>query len=347
MTQIHSSTKTRSFKHLSDSERGEIHAYLKMNLSLREIAKRTGRHVSTISREKKRGTVTQLDTRRKPYEKYFPDVGAHVYKENRQNCGMPTVFMKSWAFILYAEEKMLEDKWAPDTIVGHAKKTNILKNSYIPSTKTLYNWIDAGRLSVRNIDLAMKLRRSTKRKRLRRPKRIFGQSIEERCDSVETREEFGHWEIDTVIGQKSKDEALLTLIERKTRKELLMRLPSKTASSVQDGIKQLFAPFKDNLSKVFKSITADNGSEFSELGALGENNGISVYFSHPYASFERGTNERHNGIIRRFIKKGQPIHRYTDKTLQEVETWMNEMPRKILDYETPNEQFARCVELVA
>ncbi|MGD6969457.1 IS30 family transposase, partial [Rossellomorea vietnamensis] len=327
-------------------ERGEIHGYLKMDLSLREIARRTGRNVSTISREKRRGTVTQLDTHRKPFKKYFPDVGARVYKENRQNCGTPTVFMKSWEFILYAEKKLLEDKWAPDSIVGHAKKTNSVKGSYIPSTKTLYNWIDAGMLSVRNIDLAMKLRRSTKKKRLRRPKRTFGQSIEERCESIESREEFGHWEIDTVIGQKSKDEALLTLIERKTRKELMMRIPSKTASSVHDGLKRLFSPFENRLSDVFKSITADNGSEFSELGQLHENKGISVYFSHPYASYERGTNERHNGMIRRFIKKGQPIHEYTDQKLQEVEAWMNEMPRKILEYDTPNEQFARCVELV-
>ncbi|WP_372508842.1 transposase, partial [Pseudalkalibacillus decolorationis] len=75
--------------------------------------------------------------------------------------------------------------------------------------------------------------------------------------------------------------------------------------------------------------------------------GISIYFSHPYASYERGTNERHNGIIRRFIKKGQPIHSYSDETLQEVETWMNELPRKILDYQTPDEFFESCVALVA
>jgi IS30 family transposase len=129
-----------------------------------------------------------------------------------------------------------------------------------------------------------------------------------RCPSVETREEFGHWEIDTVIGKKSNDEALLTLIERKTRKELIVRLAGKDAGSVELGLKKLFGPYDGQLSHVFKTITADNGSEFSTLEQCGKKGGFSVYFSHPYSSFERGTNERHNGLIRRVIKKGQPIH---------------------------------------
>lgn len=338
MAQTHSSTNSRTFKHLSDSERGEIHGYLKMGLSLREIAEKTGRDVSTISREKTRGSVTQLDTNRNTVRKYFPDAGARVYKENRKHCGAPSVFMKSWDFLCYAEKKLLEDKWSPDAIIGHAKKTKDFEDSYIPCTKTLYNWIDSGSLSIRNIDLAMKMRRSTKVRHSRKNKRTLGPSIEERCDSVENREEFGHWEIDTVIGQKSNDEVLLTLIERKTRKEFITRLPSKTASSVESGLNQILGSFKGCLRDVFKSITADNGSEFSELGALQQDKGISVYFSHPYASYERGTNERHNGMIRRFIKKGQPIHSYTDDTLTEVQAWMNGLPRKILNYETPDEQ---------
>ncbi|WP_257347665.1 IS30 family transposase, partial [Pseudalkalibacillus decolorationis] len=196
-------TKARSFKHLSDSERGEISAYLKLGLSLREIAKRTNRDVSTISRERKRGSVTQLDTNRKPSINYFSDTGARVYKENRQHCGAQSIVMKAWEFLQFAGKKILEDKWSPDAIVGYAKRATTFNNTYIPSTKTIYNLIDQGKLSVRNLDLAMKMRRSTKKKPSRKNKRILGQSIEERCDSVESREEFGHWEIDTVIGKKS------------------------------------------------------------------------------------------------------------------------------------------------
>ena len=179
------------------------------------------------------------------------------------------------------------------------------KNSFIPCTKTVYNLIDTGALSVINMDLALKVKRSTKKKRPRENKRIMGPSIETRCPSIETREEFGHWEIDTVIGKKSNDEALLTLIERKTRKELIIRLDGKDAESVEFGLNKLLGPYEGRVAQVFKTITADNGSEFNTLAEYGKKDGVSVYFSHPYSSFERGTNERHNGLIRRVIKTGQ------------------------------------------
>lgn len=107
-----------------------------------------------------------------------------------------------------------------------------------------------------------------------------------------------------------------------------------------------FAAYSD-VQDVFKTITADNGSEFSELSDQGQGLGIDVYFSRPYASWERGTNERHNGLIRRFIKKGQAIHTYTDERIDDVENWMNTLPRKILNYQTPGEAFAKFVDCVA
>lgn len=90
---------------------------------------------------------------------------------------------------------------------------------------------------------------------------------------------------------------------------------------------------------VFRTITADNGSEFSNLSEQGEGLQIDVYFCPPYASWEHGSNERHNGPIRRFIKKGQPIHSYTDEQIDDVENWMNTLPQKILEYQTPMEKF--------
>ncbi|QQK77809.1 IS30 family transposase [Salicibibacter cibarius] len=335
-------TTRRTFSHLSETKRGEFSAYLKMGLSLRTIAKKMGRHVSTLSREKKRGTVQQMDTNRKPYETYYADAGARVYQDHRQNSGCPSVRPKASAFLAFVEQKILKDKWSPDVVVGYARKCPEWQGSYIPCAKTLYNWIDAGHLTVINMDLPLKLRRSPKKKRSRQNKRVYGTSIEERCPSVDTRETIGHWEIDTVIGKKSNDEALLTLVERKTRKELITRLEGKDASSVEKGLQTLFAPYQKDHSRVFKTITADNGSEFSELDALGKQAGIAIYFSHPFASYERGSNERHNGLIRRFIKKGEAIHSYTDEKLQEVEAWMNELPRKILGYETPDDVFARA-----
>lgn len=344
MIQFHSNTKERTFIHLTEIERGQIAAYLEEGLKLREIARRMGRNVSTISREKKRGTVQQINTYRKSYTKYFPDAGARVYEENRENCGAHSTAMKAWNFIGYAEEKILEEKWSPDVVVGYAKRLG--KFEYVPSTKTLYNWIDEGKLSVINMDLAMKLRRSTKKAKSRKHKKVLGTSIEERPESIETREEFGHWEIDTVLGHKSNDDALLTLVERKTRHKIIRRIPSKTAPSVTNALQHIFAAYSD-VQDVFKTITADNGSEFSELSDQGQGLGIDVYFSRPYASWERGTNERHNGLIRRFIKKGQAIHTYTDERIDDVENWMNTLPRKILNYQTPGEAFAKFVDCVA
>lgn len=341
MANTDSNTTRCTFSHLSETERGEFSAYLKMGLSLRSIAKKMERHVSTLSREKQRGTVDQIDTNRKPYQAYYPDAGTRVYEEHRESSGCPSVMPKAAAFLQFAEEKILKDDWSPDAVVGYARKCAEWKGHYIPCAKTLYNWIDAGVLTIINMDLPLKLRRSTKKKRARQNKRVYGTSIEERPESVESREEFGHWEIDTVIGKKSNDEALLTLVERKTRKELMMRLEGKDAFSVEKGLQTLLAPYRKDLTLVFKTITADNGSEFSDLDALGQKEGISIYFSHPFASYERGSNERHNGLIRRFIKKGEAIHSYTDEKLQNVETWMNGLPRKILGYETPDEVFAR------
>jgi IS30 family transposase len=344
MTHTNSNTRKRTFTHLTEIERGQIAAYLDENLSLREIARRMGRHISTISREKKRGTVQQIDTFRKPYTKYYPDVGVRVYEENRENCGGHSTAMAAWEFIQFAEEKILVDKWSPDAAVGYAKRHKLFE--YVPNTKTLYNWIDEGELSVINMDLALKLRRSTKKAKSAKNKKVLGTSIEERPESIETREKFGHWEIDTVLGHKSKDDALLTLVERKSRMEIIRRIPSKDASAVTVALSDIFSKFP-KLQDTFKSITSDNGSEFSELAEQGKESQIDVYFAHPYASWERGSNERHNGLIRRFIKKGQPIHAYTDELIGDVENWMNTLPRKILNYQTPEEVFAKFIDCVA
>lgn len=122
MTQVDSNTKKRTFTHLTEIERGQIAAYIGEGVSLREIGRRMGRNVSTISREKKRGRVQQIDTFRKPYTKYFPDVGVRVYEENRENCGAHSTVITAWESINFAEEKILEDDWSPVAVVGYAKR---------------------------------------------------------------------------------------------------------------------------------------------------------------------------------------------------------------------------------
>jgi len=116
------------------------------------------------------------------------------------------------------------------------------------------------------------------------------------------------------------------------------RIDSQTVSAVTKTLNEIFTAYP-NVQRTFKTITSDNGSEFSELSEQGKEWKIDVYFAHPYASRERGSNERHNGLIRRFIKKGQPIHRYSDEQIDRVAEWMNTLPRKILDYLIPEKPY--------
>jgi IS30 family transposase len=201
-------------------------------------------------------------------------------------------------------------------------------------------------MKVKNTDLPLKLKRSKKGIRVRANKRNLGDSIENRPCHVEDREEFGHWEIDTVIGSKSKeDESLLTIVERKTRNTLIRKIPAKTAEAVMQEFDQIKDEFGSRFQKVFKSLTADNGSEFAALSTLKEQ-GVGVYFTHPYSAFERGTNENHNGLIRRFIPKGKKISEYSQEAIARVEEWINGLPRKILGYKTPEELFDEELDLI-
>src|SRR5699024_1862620 len=150
------------------------------------------------------------------------------------------------------------------------------------------------------------------KRKARKHKKVLGTSIEERPESVETREEFGHWEIDTVLGHKSNDDALLTLEERKSRHKIVKRIDSQTVSAVSQTLNAIFTA-DSTVQLTFRSSTSDNGPEFSELSVRGKEWKIAVYPAHPCASWERVSHERHNGLLRRFIKKGRPIHRYSEE----------------------------------
>lgn len=224
--------------------------------------------------------------------------------------------------------------WSPDAVVGYTSSLDEWKDKPRVSTKTLYNYIDLDLLRVRNIDLPMKLRRNTKTKRVQRNRKILGKSIAERPAEIEDRTEFGHWEIDTVEGQKSDDNALLTLVERKTRNYYAILLDDQDHDSVDYALNQLRQDFGDLFPQVFKTITSDNGSEFSTLSESLK--GITdVYFARPYAPYERGSNERHNGLLRRFIPKGKAISDYSREAIQRIYQTLNNLPRKILSYQQP------------
>ena len=346
MADSYSNTSMPIFSHLTLDKRGQIKALREEGRTMQYIADAIGVHKSTVSRELKRGSVTQRKTDLSEHEVYFPDVGQRIYDTNRSHCGATYKFVSIQPFLAFATACIEDRHWSPDVAVGVAKKNGWFDKAII-CTRTLYRYIDMGLLSVRNIDLPLQVKRSTKTKRNRQNRKVLGKSIEERPSTVDDRTEFGHWEIDTVVGKRAKEAALLTLTERQTRREIIYKIGEKDASDVQQAMRSIQEMFSDDFSTIFKTITSDNGSEFADLSTSLEESETEVYYTHPYTSSERGTNERHNGLIRRFIPKGQSMEDVSPDVIQHVETWCNTLPRKILGYQTPDERFQEELQKLA
>lgn len=211
------------------------------------------------------------------------------------------------------------------------------------SAKTLYNYIDQNLTDLTNFDLLEKLSRKTHKQRPNEHKRLNGKSISERPGHINDRSEFGHWEIDTVIGVKDKhDPVLLILTERMTRFELILKIEGKTDEVVKEALKPLMQT--EMVTDIFKSMTADNGVEFTSL-VEAIHDVVDVYFSHPYRSWERGINENHNRRIRRFIPKGKRISEVSDSMIRNINLWMNKYPRMIFKYLTPHDLFEEALQV--
>jgi transposase, IS30 family len=326
-------------QHLSLSERLEIQTYKRLDKSNRFIAKVLGRSHSTINDEIKRGSAVQkklVNGKSFIWEAYYAETGQVVYEKHREACKPHYKLLKVERFIQYAKQKIQVEKWSPDIVVGRAIELGNYEPHERVCAKTLYAYIDAGLMELNNMDLWLKLQRNTKPKRDRERKRILGQSIDQRPLEINDRLSFGHWEIDTVVGKKTKGEpVVLTLTERLTRYQIILKIAGKNEAAVKETMERLSIG-NPHFPKLFKSITADNGSEFASLSEALQ--GLSdVYFAHPYSSWERGTNEKHNGILRRFIPKGKSLKDYSNNQIKQITHWMNHLPRKILQYQTPTE----------
>lgn len=328
---------TKNYRHLNLEERIKIEILWKDGLSKTAIANRIGRHKSTVSREINRHSVKQRNSDLTERIDYYADSAQMQYQIKRRNSGAKIKLTQCSHAISYIEDKILHEKWSPDAAVGRYK----LENEGIPylSTKTIYNYIDKGLIKIKPIDLLLKVKLKRKKRRVRKNKRILGQSIEKRTSTINDRTEIGHWEIDLVIGKQHKSSVLLTLTERKTRMEIIVKLPDKTSNSVKRVLIRTKKKYGADFYKIFKSITCDNGSEFSFDKSFKKRIGIELFYAHPYSSFERGTNENHNGIIRRFIPKGKSIDYLSKIDIDRIAYWMNTLPRKILNYKTPLEAF--------
>ena len=330
-------TEHQKGKHLLYDERILIQVRLKDGWSANKIAKEIGCAPNTVRNEIKRGTVTLYNGR---VQRYKAKAGQAVYDKHRSACGRHFDKLSKAPFLEYVDSRVREDKWSLDACFGRALQSGEFDRSEVVCTKTLYNYVDLGLMETRNHHLPEKLRRSTKTRRVRENKKKLGRSIEERPAEIENREEFGHWEADLVIGKKSgKDQVLLTLAERKSRQYWMLPIKDREADSVMNAFKKLQETYSEHFSEVFKTITTDNGSEFSRLSELEELAETLVYFTHPYTSCEKGTIERHNGIIRRFIPNGKRISDFDMEEISNIEVWCNSLPRKILGYRTPDEVF--------
>lgn len=335
MSHEYCTTKKRKFKHINQAKRAQIEILLRQGMPKTQIAKAIGISRSTLYNELKRGTVEQLDSNLCVYTKYYYDVGQRVYEENRKNSRKPYKLAQAFEFIKYAEDQILKNKLSPDAICGQEKIKGNFKTTV--SAKTLYNYISLGFLKVKNIDLPLRVRRKSKRSREREHRRILGDSITLRPDEVNERKEFGHWEIDTIVGTKDSSPVLLALDERLTRKRHIIKISSRSSKAVEEGLKKLRTLYGDNFYSVFKSITSDNGSEFSKLPEQLPN--TAIYYAHPYSSFERGTNEKQNSLVRRFFPKGKSFQMISDQAISFVENWINNLPRKLFNYRSANDLF--------
>ncbi len=215
-----------------------------------------------------------------------------------------------------------------DACCGYAKLHRLFKPSEMVCSRTLYNWVWKGLISLNVMELPDALRRNTSKPKSHENKRAYGKSISMRPPIANLRTEEGHWEGDTVVGKKNGREAvILSLLEKKTENYLAIRIRNKTSQAVMEAMQALRTEFGDNFSTVFKTITVDNGSEFSDFAKL-EDWGVGVFFAHPYSSWERPQNERHNGLLRAFFPKGVSLEPYSDEDVRAAADELNGRPRR-------------------
>lgn len=180
-----------------------------------------------------------------------------------------------------------------------------------------------------------------------------GTSIEKRPQEIDTREELGDWEMDCVVGKKGTKEVLLVLSERMSRKEIMIKMKDKTTESVVRALDRLERRYGAMFGKVFRTITVDNGSEFADCEGMERScrrpghKRTQIFYCHPYSSYERGTNENINGMIRRWFPKGTDFGKVPAKAVQAVEDWLNNYPRGILGFLSADEVFQAGVAALA
>jgi len=309
----------RTYQQLTQEQRYQIYALMKMGHYQTEIAKCIGVDKSTISRELKRNRG----------QRGYRPKQAHNLAMSRRKQGQRRIQSETWALI---EAKIRLD-WSPEQISGWLLKHHGIQVSH----EWIYQYILSDKQA--GGDLHKHLRCQKKRRKRygshdRRGKLPNRVSIDERPEIVDQRKRIGDWEVDTIVG-RTYHQAIVTLTERKSRFALLRKVEQRKADLVSEAVIDLLLPVADRS----HTITGDNGKEFAEHERIAHELGIDFFFAHPYAAWERGANENMNGLVRQYIPKNRDFESVMDDELLLIINRLNHRPRKCLDFGTPFEVF--------
>lgn len=306
-----------SYHHLTTFERARIGILLEYGFTQKAIADHLKRSPSTISREIRRNLQDG---------KYKPERAQQQYESRRLNCGRIGKYSPELADVINDKLRLT---WSPEQVVGRLFQG-------VLSFKTIYRWIYQGHLV--NQDMTV-LRHKGKRRKPQETRGRFnvGKSIKERPKEIKTRKTFGHWELDTIVSGRGKSKGCFaTFVERKTRWYVAIKIPNRTASSMEKAIGSLRKALPAG---AFKTATVDRGKEFSCYPNIEKDSDIQVYFADPYSSWQRGSNENANGLLREFFPKKTDLANVSHEALEYALFLINNRPRKCLNWKTTHEAF--------
>ena len=344
MCQENNTTKSKKGKHLEYSERQSIERWWNRDKRTKvEIANLLDRTEKTIRNEIKRGLVKNLTTELIEIWVYSAEVAQQKYEYYLKAKGPKLKIDNDYELKEYVEKSIKEDKKSPEVIATEIKTMNFKTRM---CARTIRNNIYAGDIyDIKSSDMIYNKEYKEKNKDKKICEKVPPEkSIDYRPEEANSREIYGHWEGDLVIGTKKRGAVLFTLTERKTREEIIVKIPGKKAEYVAKALDSIERKYKNRFYNKFKTITFDNGGEFRNWKALEKSYDnrrksarTQVYYAHPYRSGERGSNENANRLIRRFIPKGIDITPISEEFIQKIEDWINNYPRAMFNYKSTNE----------
>ena len=328
--------------------RYKLEALYNAGTPVKVIAEQLGFTFQSVYRELKRGYYMHRNSDWTETRKYSADKAQYSADLNATAKGAPLKIGNDREFAQFVEDMVLKG-YSPAAILGYIKENGLQFKTKVCRV-TLYSYIDKGLfLRISNKNLLRKGRCKRRHKKVRVVKQLpkIEHSIEKRPKEISERVTFGHWELDTVVGTQKKGETLLCLTERLTRMEVMFKARDKSAASTVTMLNRLERKLGSrSFRQIFKTITCDNGTEFSntvgmEYSPYTGKKRTTVYYCHPYCSSERGSNENQNAFIRRFIPKGTAISRYSPQRIQEIQDFINSYPRRIFGGENSYKRFHR------